>query len=450
MKRARSRTLILGLCLVSASVFAGDFDSGSFDTGSFGSESPLSVSGSVSWDEQLFIDGGDGVTNVEARIDLEYAGASSDLAIHLRADPARLEDYSQDLIDEAYMNAFLGNLTVSAGKKKVVWGKGDELHVADLVNANDYGSFIFPQYTDRRIGEAMVQIAWMPGDGSFRLEGIWTPFMTADRLPVSGPWVSSEVSAMESLIRNYVGYTYGVLYGAGGAANSAAATEFLASHSEASAFLPDTMNLEYGQYALRGTGTIGAVDLGASWYLGHFKTPSVTYTVAGPYVTSLSMEYDRLQAFSVDAAAALGPWNFRAEGAYYLTDDVAGDDPWVRNNEILWLAGFDLGLPISSLTLNAQTTGSYVLGSEVEGDRVSNLVVVKLSDSFAHEKIIPSVKTVWDLEGEELLLMPEVELTVRDGMTMTLYGALFMGDEGGIMDAYLDKDYVAVKWNYVF
>ena len=125
--------------------------------------------------------------------------------------------------------------------------------------------------------------------------------------------------------------------------------------------------------------------------------------------------YDRLQSFGVEAATALGPINLRAEGAYYLTDDVAGDDPEVKNNSLNWLCGFDLGLPIHNVTVNAQTIGSYVLGgdgivssTDVDYDREdlrsTDRLVVKVSDSFNHEKVTPAVTGIWGVEHNEYLV----------------------------------------------
>ena len=65
----------------------------------------------------------------------------------------------------------------------------------------------------------------------------------------------------------------------------------------------------------------------------------------------------------------------RAEAAYYLTEDIAGDDPEVPNNSLEYLLGFDVDLGISSLNLNVQGTGSYILNSDAidEAGPVANV-----------------------------------------------------------------------------
>jgi hypothetical protein len=357
------------------------------------------------------------------------------------------------------MNAYLGDWTFSAGKRKIVWGKGDEVHVVDLVNANDYTDFIFPSYVDRRLGETMLCLDYGAPTVPFRVEGVWTPTMTADRVPDSGPWMPAEAKTLQNLLQAYAGYKYATLYGAGGAANSLTAVEWLSTHADASAYLPNTFSLDYGQYALRATGTIGSVDLGADWYYGHFKTPSVNATYAGSYVTGGDLRYDRLQSFGVEAATALGAFNLRAEGAYYLTDDLKGTDPAVRNNRLAWEVGFDVDLPVHNMNFNVQTTGTYILGwANVSGAAdvdyadhpYSNLVVVKLSDSFDHEKLLPSVKALWGIEHGEVLVVPALEWKIRDDFSLKGDGALFFGGSGGVFDAFMNNEFVLLTATYSF
>jgi len=401
-------------------------------------------------------------TDARARLDLQYRGASTEMNLKLNLDTQRFSDHPEDLLDEAYMDAYLGDLTVSAGKEKVVWGKGDELHVVDLFNANDYTDFIFPKYVDRRLGETLLHLSFSPSALAvpLRLEALWSPTMTPDRIPTSGPWVPTEAKNLQNLLTKYVGYQYSTIYGTGGAMNTLSATEYLASHSDASAFLPNTASLDYGQYALRTTGTIGALDWGVSYYLGHFKTPSVTYKLTGPYVSSVSLTYDRLQAFGLEGAFALGPWNFRLEGAYYLTDDTAGTDPAVKNNRLAWVGGFDIDLPLHNVNVNLQTQGTYTLGTgldnpmdvdyNADGYHSDNRIVLKLSDSFNHERVKPALKAIWGIEHNEYLLNPELEWKVADDLSIKAEGAWFLGGSGGLLDPFMNNDFARLSARYEF
>ncbi|WP_407426584.1 hypothetical protein [Treponema sp.] len=77
-----------------------------------------------------------------------------------------------------------------------------------------------------------------------------------------------------------------------------------------------------------------------------------------------SLNYDQLQVFGLEAAFVLWKFNTRWEVAYNLTEDIAGDDPWIKNNSISWVAGFDIDLPIHNLNINIQENGSYILHSD--------------------------------------------------------------------------------------
>ena len=86
--------------------------------------------------------------------------------------------YHEDIIDELIIRGyFLDNaLTVEGGKMKIVWGKGDKLHVLDNFNADDYTDFIVPDYIDRRISTPMFRVVYSQASASaLSLEGVFTP-----------------------------------------------------------------------------------------------------------------------------------------------------------------------------------------------------------------------------------------------------------------------------------
>jgi len=396
-----------------------------------------------------------------AKVDLSYKGPSTEVFTSFRLDPDRLNDHPEDVIDEAYARIFLGDFVLEGGTMKIVWGKGDKLHVLDLFNANDYTDFIIPDYIERRIAEPMFHLAWN-GPSGLRAEFVWTPTMTPDRLPTEGRWVAGETAAVRTIIERYVGYRYAQLYGNGtNPAAVLAANAYLGSHSEASSFMPDTGTLDYGQYGVRITGSIGPADIGASYYLGRFKTPSVAFGYSGSQVTSVETAYDVLQSFGLEGAAVCGPVNTRAEAAYYLTKDTAGQDAAVKNNRIAWLFGFDTDLPVSNLNLNIQTIGSWILKNDEilspldvdydkNGHYSNNKIVFKLSDSFNHEKIKPELTFIWGIERRDYYLNPKIEYKILDEFKIELSGLLLFGSRDGEFGSFVDNDFVQVTMKYSY
>ncbi len=422
------------------------------------------------------------------RLDLSYAGASSELAATLLLDEETLGDHPEDVLSELRFGAFMGDFSLEAGKMKAVWGKGDKLHVVDLFNANDYADFLFPDYIDRRLGEEMARVTWNAPSGG-RLEAIWTPTMTADRVPLSGRWAPASATSLVAAATSYVKYLAGkaskeaytstystatsgtnvwnpIAAAAADAAALAAAQAVMSQYGDASALLPDTDALDYGQYGVSYTTTAGGVDLGLLYYLGRYKTPSVTVgygpdAFGQPAVTNLVISYDRFQSFGAEAAMAIGPLNLRGEAAYYLGADRDGKDPSVKNDSVNWVAGFDIGLPLGELNLNVQTIGRYVMGNDgiagpadvdydSDGVYANDKIVVSLSDSFAHEKVQPKIDAIWGVERGDVIIMPKLTIAVRDDMKIELSGAAFLCDDGGEFAAYEDNDFVGLKFDYSF
>ena len=66
-----------------------------------------------------------------------------------------------------------------------------------------------------------------------------------------------------------------------GAAYMYALTNANALNADPSMIYPDTNKFEYGQAGARLTGSLGPVDLGLSYYYGHYKQPSVNYNKMG-------------------------------------------------------------------------------------------------------------------------------------------------------------------------
>ncbi|MGI5074223.1 hypothetical protein E4N71_01965 [Treponema vincentii] len=134
---------------------------------------------------------------------VSHSGAKTELSASLKLNMRTFKDYPLDLLDELTMRAYLGDCVLSAGKMKLVWGRGDMIHVLDVFNANDLTDFTIPAYIDRRIGEPMVHFAYN-APFPLRLELAWTPSMTPDRIALSGPWIPTQLQAAKQKAKNYI------------------------------------------------------------------------------------------------------------------------------------------------------------------------------------------------------------------------------------------------------
>lgn len=461
--------------------FGGDFGD-SASSSSFAATA-LSVNGEAQVNFRAYVDdeGTSGLpidewntwVDPKGKLGLNYSNDSVSADVKFALSKDIITDYKADIIDELTLEAYLGNFVIQAGKMKVVWGKGDKLHVIDNFNANDYKDFLIPDYIDRRISEPMVRVLYnAPNDAgpftSNRFEFVWTPFMTADRYAASGRWVPTKVKGLKNQLTEIAGEAivaqgikanaYSELYdetkGKSDPTNQevikqqALYTKMLSNSSSlADNLYPDLYQLKYMQAGARFTTTTGSWDWGLSYYFGRDKRASFDYKKMAPYGGYVQkylegtaeeddkfIDYDFLQVFGIEAAKTFGVYNFRAEAAYNLTQDIAGDDPKIHNNSVAWVFGFDRDLPISELNINLQTQGKYILNyDEIDDSKNSldtekntyetdNKLVLNISDNLAHGKLKPEVSAIYGFEHFDLIIMPKVTWYVSDGLEFSASG----------------------------
>lgn len=435
--------------------FGGDFGD-SASSSSFAATA-LSVNGEAQVNFRAYVDdeGTSGLpidewntwVDPKGKLGLNYSNDSVSADVKFALSKDIITDYKADIIDELTLEAYLGNFVIQAGKMKVVWGKGDKLHVIDNFNANDYKDFLIPDYIDRRISEPMVRVLYnAPNDAgpftSNRFEFIWTPFMTADRYAASGRWVPTQVNELKERLTRTAGNLITpqrMLAGTDSEAQAVYTTMLSRSSSLADNLYPDLYQLKYMQAGARFTTTTGSWDWGVSYYFGRDKRASFDYEniVHGTYVEKYLkgtageddkfIDYDFLQVFGVEAAKTFGAYNFRAEAAYNLTQDVAGDNPRIHNNSVAWVFGFDRDLPISELNFNLQTQGKYIINhDEIDTEKstyeTDNKLVLNISDNLAHGKLKPEVSAIYGFEHFDLIIMPKVTWYVSDGLEFSASG----------------------------
>lgn len=457
--------------------FGGDFG----DTASSSSfaATALSVNGEAQVNFRAYVDdeGTSGLpidewntwVDPKGKLGLNYSNDSVSADVKFALSKDIITDYKADIIDELTLEAYLGNFVIQAGKMKVVWGKGDKLHVIDNFNANDYKDFLIPDYIDRRISEPMVRVLYnAPNDAgpftSNRFEFVWTPFMTADRYAASGRWVPNQVNELKEnltgIAKESIKNTVSKMEEARIAIikgdntkqaefedlNKTYISQLSNSSSLADNLYPDLYQLKYMQAGARFTTTTGSWDWGVSYYFGRDKRASFDYEniVHGTYVEKYLkgtageddkfIDYDFLQVFGVEAAKTFGAYNFRAEAAYNLTQDVAGDNPRIHNNSVAWVFGFDRDLPISELNFNLQTQGKYIINHDEIDDsknsidtekstyKTDNKLVLNISDNLAHGKLKPEVSAIYGFEHFDLIIMPKVTWYVSDGLEFSASG----------------------------
>jgi hypothetical protein len=554
--------LVMGI----TGAWADDFDSfGSFgeDESAEGSSSKLEVGADAETEIRAYVDIDEAKAEAveldlapSAKLNLKYNGNKSDAEISLKIDENTIKNHPEDVIDEAVLRGYFGNLTLEAGKMKIVWGKGDKLHVLDNFNADDYSDFIIPDYLDRRISTPMVRAVYSLPFANMNLEGVYTPLLPVDRFAREGRWTPKQVSELtgnvtsnaelklaaaindlenarleaatadalktmgdtshltaiitqaiaDGKISNYTAADIIAYCSAHGldpsqAANqqSAAAailserysnylTENLTAANTAYTFClanannlsanpdviyPDLWNLKYGQFGARATWTLGQVDMGLSYYNGWYKQPSVNASKIDSFLTSYLangqvsedekfLAYDKKQTFGLEASSVIWHFNVRGEFAYNLTDDFDGTNPWVHNNSIAWLGGFDIDLPFWNANLNVQEIGSYVFhGDECDKNTLdvdyglngytNNKVVCNITTSFLNDKLAPEVTVMYGIENKDLVVMPKLAFKPDQNLTLTASGMyIWCGGENSEFKSWEKNSFVSLNASYKF
>lgn len=397
-----------------------------------------------------------------------FAGPRSEFVMDL--------DFSADgvAIQEAYARYFGSLATVTAGYTQVVWGKADEFHVVDALNSLDLSEFLKTDYLEMVIPRPMVK-ADIPLPAGLLLEAAWIPTFRANEIPMEGSWVPAEMKAARTVIEGAVGYQAAALYAAtygeqmiatagnevlSHAVASAAQTQFLAANQHGEGFFADTASLDFSQFGLRLTGSAAGFDYGLVYYCGYNKMPSLTFvTPDGATFTDASVAYDALQVFGLEGSAVLFGLNLKGEAAYYMTEDLDGDDPEVHNNSVKWVGGFDRDLPLSNLNINIQEAGTVILKSdeivspmdiEAAAEETENILTVSLSDKYNHEKIEVRLTGMYHFEGEDWSLVPEVTFDLDDNLEASLSGRFYHGNADTLFGQFDENDEIKIGVKYSF
>ena len=577
MKLNKYILMTSALLMGAAGAFADDFDSlddfGDFGgSSSSGSSSALEVNGSVTTDIRAYVDTSDkddkdGADKIDvsaipsAKLDLKYSGNKSDLELKLKVDEDTVKNHPVDVIDEAVLRGYFDNLTLEAGKMKVVWGKGDKLHILDNFNADDYSDFIIPDYLDRRVSTPMVRAVLSLPFANMNLEGVYTPFLPVDRFATTDCWTPAQVleltDGVTSSAKRMVELSVVRLESARMEATEAETLQKLMTENDADAtaaltkmvtaaytsgkisytqdeviafctakglnpmdtanqktavvailaskypsyvetelraaetaytlalananalsadpdvIYPNMNTLKYSQFGGRATWTLGQVDMGLSYYNGFYKQPSFNGEKLGTFLTSYLangevaeedkfLAYDRKQTFGLELSSIIWHFNVRGEFAYNLTEDKDGTDPWVHNNSVAWLGGFDIDLPFWNANLNVQEIGSYILNNDecdkhaadVDYDKTAytnNKVAANVTTSFLNDKVAPEVTVMYGIERKDLVVMPKLAFKPDQNLTLTASGMyIWCGDDNSEFKSWEKNSFVSLGATYKF
>jgi hypothetical protein len=382
------------------------------------------------------------------------------------------------LIDEAYIRAFFGPVTVEAGFRKLIWGRADSLGPLDVTNPLDYSDLT--RITDtlgRKIARPMLHVSWTPLAFS-KLEAVFMPAFQGHRydLDEAGRWYPQVIAADRR---------DDMLAGMGGALRALAPppladpviAAIMGSAAGMSISLPPTGGLEYAQTGLRFTTLLGGADLGLQYYYGNLFRPAFTIGGAGNLLKTvteyppdqsridaatralgLGVAYNRYHQVGLDYAQVLYGFNVRTELAANITEDLDGDDGELYNPSLAWSFGFDRD--IRGFTLNFQVNESIrlmdhkvnsnpALDTEADTAPTATTLTVQVSRKFLQDKLELKFTQLWNIETMDIFSVPSLVYTVGD-LSAEISGGVFGGKSGGEFSQYREKGFVRTALTYSF
>ena len=303
---------------------------------------------------------------------------------------------------EAYLALHFERSDLRVGKQIVAWGRADGINPTDNLTPHDY-VVLLPFEEDQRFGTSAVK--W---DNYLSNELTFTIFATPFFEPAKIPSL----------------------------AQGGASVETRPAHT-----------LADGEVALKLNRTGGDLDWSVSYLRGHNLLPSARLLGADATWPQLELHYDRINVLGADVAHNFGRYGFRAEAAYFSTQDKNGGDPSVMNPYFYYVAGFDRTFS-ESLNLNLQVFGRWVRNfndpqsipdalqrelalqnaiTDGQQARVSYGWTARLGNKWLNDTLEAELLVVANITQHNAFLRPLISYAVTDRMKATAGGEIYQG-----------------------
>jgi len=469
----KSLVLVLTIFIYITQIHAQEFGFGSFDdeqsgfSASSSSSLAVSISGEVSSAIIGYIeDMKDGAENIDTQEMFMLSGklnfsAQSSIAngvINLKLAPALIPVS----IDEAYISAFFGGFDISAGLKKVSWGKADQFGPLDIINMPDQ-SRMFIEMADNsnlmdvKIANPVVHATYRFGQFS-KIECLFLPSFLVIGAAIESALSDSSNQMMALLI---------------GSSQERWIPEqmkdFRTYYGSGILKIEETKGLDFAQAGLRFTTTIGSVDIGMQYFYGRMYQPAVKTNIdtSNPMIPAFNFEliFNKYHQIGIDYAQVLAGFNIRAEAAFNITEDIKGDKEYIYNPSFGYSLGFDRDLFLG-INLNMQANGTvrllddkvgssinnpYGLNFDIEADAslTSTRLTTMLSRKFLRDELEVRAAVVWGIEDKDCVIIPSIIWT-RDSLRAAFSGCFFLGDSNGQLGQYKKNNFLKMSLAYSF
>jgi hypothetical protein len=365
--------------------------------------------------------------------------------------PALSEHFEINLYEGNFKvtDFLIPGLDVTVGKQRIQWGSADKLNVVDNLNPIDFANFFTfdPDYAFERRPQTAINLEYYLGDVT-KLQVVWLSGHQVSPLPYGYTFMTRSFNGLED-IRVNNGWE-------------------------------DTIG--DSNYAARLSTNLLNIDWGFSYYRGNASLP-VLQRLSVVDGKQASFLYPRLGVVGLDLAGELAGIGFWAEVALHLPDDVEAElvvpallgngtsvvslhMPLLEPEFVKYVVGIDYnfgaGFYANLQFLHgffdefAYTDESQKHFGFREGmffGELEDYLVCKLEFKTPSQSFKLGLSGIYEMgEGEALVLTPEVEAKIADGMLLQTGGFLTVsGDEGKTKFGPFKKDkiiYLGLKIDF--
>lgn len=427
------KLLVLLLLLASAAVIFGQDGFGDVFGSDIIADEPqnkMTISGEIGFDYKSYMDDAwdsEQIFLPFTNLNLLFASEVFEAKMELNVEGNDLETELTigDIVQELSLRTFFSFGYLDLGLFKTEWGKGDGIHVIDPLNPLDQSNGIFSDINEMKQPEIMAKMNFYIGEkGLFEMvyKPFYHPVETAnpgDRWNIATPLYTVQDNN-------------------------------------------DTETPAFSQAAARLTSTLGIFDLGGMYYYGYMTESGMKLIVTpGPV---LDIVYTKAQLFGLEAGWALGPFTFRTEGGYWLTEDREGAVAHLYNDRAIWLAGFDIMIPGTNIFVSIQEFGSYVfnfdksnpldmdLGMSYNNNAITNSVIAAVESSLFQDRMKIRLAGLYLFEANGYMILPTYTWNIEDDLELSVTGQIFGGDDEGPNPYYAwrNNDSITFGLKYIF
>ena len=307
---------------------------------------------------------------------------------------------------ELYIDYYGNWLDLRVGQQYLFWGRADWVNPTDVFNPWDYAN-MSSDIEDYRIPIPAAKLTIYPAVG--HLELIYAPRLIPDKIPNPlSPGVGDS-------------------------------------------------SLDQAQFGLRYANDLSAIAWSAYAYHGWRKTPELeALQFMGPPI----LAYKKLDMVGADFIYTGEKWAIKGEGAYNISEDTAGNDPYTANDNFYgvlggdWIPNDDFSLNLQGIvrhyfkysqsqdmqTLEAQHLTAFITSPPVTSYSLSSVIRYKVSNFIDLQTI-----AVLNMDQKDWFSLAFISWEMADATHLTLGGMFFDGPAGSEFGNSANADQVFIQ-----